>query len=208
MPASPSPKILVVDSHPAHAQAIAKLALDILLAEAGGIVAKAGSVATAKRIIHQLAAEPANDPVIVICATRLEGEEGGLQVLDYARKMHPRVRTVVLTDGEVDQLADAVLQGAEGVHARSHDVAGLRTILSFLAHEPTVEIELRPEPSGPLTRFEAAMEALEDARHALRRAQPDATGDEAEALRAAAAHAIAAHRLLLDAQRGRVRRAV
>lgn len=200
-------KILVVESDPQNAVAIANLALETLPPHAEGIVAKASSTTGAKRLIDELSTSAAASDVIVICASDLDNEGSGLDVLAYARTHHPHMRAVILTDGEVRDLALAVELGVHGIHERRSGVEGLRSILSFLGKDPapalptvthvdqhSASIEAERALEGALARVQAARAGLELAGRLL-------AGEARAKVLEAERHALAAHRRLIEAER-------
>ena len=201
-------KILVLERDPKSAVAIANLALEVVPPDAEAIVAKAASAEGARRLIQDLVRRD-EGPVIIVCAADLDGDGSGLQIIDYARRHHPNVRAVVLTDGESGELATAIRHGAHGIHGRPSGLDGLRTILRFLGSDVATK-EL--VPSAPRAgdqdgageaklAFERALDAVETAHQLLQQASALLEGPAREKLLVAQRHAGEAHRQTLDADR-------
>lgn len=200
-------QVLVIEPDAVAARAIARVAFETLAHEPTILVGAASTVDAAKQMIAMTRqAGPAR--LIVLCATRLEDGGSGLEVVDYARSHpDPDVRVVLLTNGERDEIVDALRYGVHGIVGRPVEVKGLRQIIGFLSRSDLASpiVAMGGGEDATLAEAHAALEraldAVEVAHERLRRAGDRAPPAMREALRDAERLAVDGHRRVLEAER-------
>lgn len=208
---SPPIHVLVVESDPSVAREISALVVQAFLPRTTTLLATTASASDARRLIDEFARHK-DATLLAICASRLADGESGLRILELARMRHPRALGVVITSGQRDELVEALRRGVVGILERPIAADALRDVIRCLGDEARsrslpVQLDVpvaavaADDVRDCVAALERAIDEVETAQLALRRARGAASARAQETLAQAERLAAEAHRRVLDAQR-------